>query len=502
MIVENILIIIFLFFPAFVAKTFSEAGYKSYYAFIPIYNYYIWLKIVRKPLWWFVFLVIPFINFFMVFLLVVETAKCYKKYKLGEQALAVVLFFYMLPRYGLSQEETYQDPKDRPKIKKSATREWVDAIIFAVIAASIIRMFLVEAYTIPTSSMEKTLLVGDFLFVSKISYGPRAPMTPISFPFVHHTLPLTESTKSYVEWLKLPYYRFLGLTDIERNDVVVFNFPVGDTVSERYQSNSSYYSLVREYGRETVRNNERRFGDIIYRPVDKRENFIKRCVGTPGDTLEIVNRQVTINGTKVTNPGTPQFNYIVKTDGSRINPRTLRKMNITENVRNISSTEFLMTLTDEHVEKIKDFKIVKDVRAVNRPDGIRMPYIFPHDSVYKWNEDNFGPLYIPEKGETIELNSRNIAIWERVIDVYEDNDLRIEGNDIFINGEKTDEYTFKMNYYWLMGDNRHNSADSRFWGFVPENHIVGKAVFVWLSLDPNASFLNKIRWNKMFRTIN
>ena len=502
MIVENVLLIIFLFFPAFVAKTFSEAGSKSYYAFIPVYNYYIWLRIVRKPMWWFIFLAIPFINFFMVFLLVVETAKCYKKYKLGEQALAVVLFFYMLPRYGFSREETYLDPKDRPKIKKSATREWVDAVIFAVIAASIIRMFLVEAYTIPTSSMEKTLLVGDFLFVSKISYGPRAPMTPISFPFVHHTLPLTENTKAYVEWLKFPYYRFAGLTDVERNDVVVFNFPVGDTVSERYQSNSSYYSLVREYGRKTVRSNERRFGDIIYRPVDKRENFIKRCVGVPGDTLEIIDKQVMINGEELINPGTPQFKYIVKTDGSRINPRTLHRMNITEPVRNISTNEFLMTLTDENVEKVKNFKIVKEVKAINRPDGVREPYIFPHDSAYKWNVDNFGPVYIPKKGSTIKLNSRNIAIWERVIDVYENNDLKIDGNDIYINGEKTDEYTFKMNYYWLMGDNRHNSADSRFWGFVPENHIVGKAVFVWLSLDPNESFLSKIRWNKMFRTIN
>ncbi len=502
MIVEKVLLIIFLFFPVFIAKTFSEAGQKSYYAFIPLFNYYIWLKIVRKPLWWFIFLLIPFINYFMVFLLVVETAKCYKKHKLGEQALAVILFFYILPLYGFSKDETFEDPKDRPKIKKTATREWVDAVIFAVIAASIIRIFLVEAYKIPTSSMEKSLLVGDFLFVSKISYGPRAPMTPISFPFVHHTLPLTENTKSYVEGVKLPYYRFFGLTDIERNDVVVFNFPVGDTVSERYQSNSSYYSLVREYGRKTVRNNKRRFGDIIYRPVDKRENFIKRSVGMPGDTLEIIDRNITLNGKNLDTPGITQYKYIVKTDGSRINPRTLKRMNITENVRNISSTEFLMTLTEENVEKIKNFKIVKEVRPVNRPDGVRMPYIFPHDSAYKWNEDNFGPLYIPKKGKTIQLNSRNIALYERVIDVYEKNDLRVDGSEIYINGEKTDSYTFKMNYYWMMGDNRHNSADSRFWGFVPENHIVGKAVFVWLSLDPNRSFLNKIRWNKMFRTIN
>jgi len=501
MIVEIVMLIVFLFFPVFVAKTFSEAGQNSYYALIPIFNYYIWLRIVRKPLWWFIFLLIPFINFFMIFLLVVETAKCYQKYKLGQQALAVVLFFYMLPRYGFSEKENFQDPKERPEIKKSAAREWVDAIIFAVIAASIIRMFLVEAYTIPTSSMEKSLLVGDFLFVSKISYGPRAPMTPISFPFVHHTMPLTENAKSYTELVKFPYYRFIGLTDIKRNDVVVFNFPVGDTVAERYQSNRSYYSLVREYGREVVRNNPRQFGDIIYRPVDKRENFIKRSVGMPGDTLEIIDKKVNINGEEISTPGILQFKYIVKTDGSRINPRALDRMNITENVRNVSDNKFLMTLTDENAEKIRDFKIVKEVEAVNRPDGVREPYIFPHDSAYDWNVDNFGPVYIPKKGATIKLNNRNIALYERVIDVYEDNDLRVDGKNIYINGQKTSSYTFKMDYYWLMGDNRHNSADSRFWGFVPENHVVGKAVFVWLSLDPNKSFLSKIRWNKIFRTI-
>ncbi|MCF8308990.1 MAG: S26 family signal peptidase [Bacteroidales bacterium] len=501
MIVEKILLIIFLFFPVFVAKTFSEAGYKSYYAFLPIFNYYIWLKVVSKPLWWFVFLLIPFINFFMIFLLVVETAKCYQKYKLGQQALAVVLFFYMLPRYGFSETEQYEDPQNRPKIKKSATREWVDAIIFAVVAASIIRMFLVEAYTIPTSSMEKSLLVGDFLFVSKISYGPRAPMTPISFPFVHHTLPLTKNTKSYTELVKFPYYRFAGLTDVNRNDVVVFNFPVGDTVSERFQSNRSYYSLVREYGRESVRNNPRRFGDIIYRPVDKRENFIKRCVGLPGDTLEIKDKKLFINEEPAEVPGKLQYNYIVKTNGSRINPRTLDRLNVTEEVRNLSSNEYMMTLTDETAEKIRNFKIVKHVQAVNRPEDVREPYIYPHDSAYNWNVDNFGPMYIPKKGSTVKLNSQNIALWERVIDVYEDNDLRVEGDDIYINDEKTDTYTFKMNYYWMMGDNRHNSADSRFWGFVPENHVVGKAIFVWLSLAPDEPLFEKVRWNKMFRTV-
>ncbi len=501
MIVETILLIVFLFFPVFVFKTFEEAGYQAWQAFVPLYNYYIWLKVTKKPLWWFIFLLIPFINYFMIFLLVVETAKCYNKFSLKDQALAVILFFYVLPRYGFSDDEKYTDPDERPTVKKSAAREWVDAIIFAVVAASIIRMFLVEAYTIPTSSMEKSLLVGDFLFVSKISYGPKAPNTPVSFPFVHHTLPLTKTTKSYVDWIQLPYHRFPGLTDVDRNDVVVFNFPVGDTVSEVYQSNRSYYSLIREYGREQVKKNNRVFGDLVYRPVDKRENFIKRCIGVPGDTIEIIDQQVYVNGEKNDSPGKLQFKYIVETDGSRLNSSNLQRIGITESVQQISNTEFLLTMTEETREQVKNFKVVKSVKPVSRPEGVREPYIFPHDTAYKWNVDNFGPLWIPEKGSSVKLNKKNIVLYQRAIETYEGNKLVVNDEGIFINGEKTNEYTFTMDYYWMMGDNRHNSADSRFWGFVPENHIVGKAVFVWLSLDPNESLFSKVRWNKMFRII-
>lgn len=502
MLVELILLIIFLFFPALVTKTFDKAGKNALHAFIPFVNYYVWIQIVRKPLWWYIFLLIPFINFFMIFLLVVETAKCYGRYSLKDQALAILFFFYYLPYFGSSSDEVFVDPSDREIIKKSTAREWTDAIIFAVVAATIIRMFLFEAYTIPTSSMEKSLLVGDFLFVSKISYGPKAPNTPVSFPFVHHTLPLTKNTKSYVDWIQLPYYRFMGLTDIKRNDVVVFNFPVGDTISETYQSNRSYYSLVREHGRETVNNNERYFGDIVYRPVDKRENFIKRCIAIAGDTIQIKNQQVYVNGVAAETPGILQYKYIIETDGSLLNPKLLMKMGITESVQQISNTEYLLTLTEETVEKIKSFKIVKAVKPVNRPEGIREPYIFPHDTTFNWNVDNFGPLRIPAKGLTIQLTPKNLLLYRRAIETYEENTFKIVDGKVFINDEETNTYTFKMDYYWMMGDNRHNSADSRFWGFVPEDHVVGKAVFVWLSLDNNeSSFFNKIRWNKMFRII-
>lgn len=499
--IELIFILIFLFFPVFAAKTYQKAGYKITDSIIPLYNYYIWLKIVDKPWWWMIFLLIPFINYFMIFLLLVETAKCYKKYAFKEQAMAVLLFFWYIPHLGNSEQEIYQHPSLREKIKKTAAREWVDAIIFAVIAATIIRMFLIEAYTIPTSSMEKSLLVGDFLFVSKASYGPKAPNTPLSFPFVHHTMPLSNTRKSFVEWISLPYYRFWGWDNVERNDVVVFNFPVGDTVSTKFQSNRSYYSLIREFGRNRVVNNPQIFGDLIYRPVDKRENFIKRCIGVSGDSIQIIDTEVFVNGKKHTIPGEKQFNYIVTTNGNRLNPKTLRDMDITEPVHPYGENRFIMTLTHKNAEKIKGFKIVKNVEKLIQPKGQREDYIFPHHKDFDWNVDNFGPIWIPKKGATIKLTKKNVILYRRAIETYEGNTFEDRNGTIYINGKPADSYTFKMNYYWMMGDNRHNSADSRFWGFVPEDHVVGKASFVWLSLDKNKSFLSKIRWNKLFRVI-
>jgi len=481
---------------------FEKSGYKGWMCIVPFYNLYIWLKIIKKPLWWYIFLLIPFINVFVVLLMTVEICKCFKKYGLGAQALGVLFPFVYLPYLGFSKKETYLDPAKRPMIKKTVVREWVDAIIFAVIAASIIRIFLIEAYTIPTSSMEKTLLVGDYLFVSKINFGPRVPNTPLSFPFVHHTLPLTESTKSYIEWPELPYYRFPGLQKIKNMDVVVFNYPDGDTLSTTYQSNASYYQLVRHYGRDAVWNNKSEFGDIIARPVDKRENFIKRCIGIPGDVILIVNRKVLINGKEEQNPGKRQFKYLVHTDGTSINARNFEKLDITESISTDNNGNYELTLSESALEDLKQFSNVKSIEPVQRPAGYWDPDIFPFDSSYRWNVDNFGPITVPKKGVTVTINKGNICFYRRIIGVFEGNKLEEKEGRIFINGKECSSYTFKMNYYWMMGDNRHNSADSRYWGFVPEDHIVGKAVFVWLSLDPSKTlFDGKIRWNKLLRIV-
>lgn len=481
---------------------FEKSGTNGKKLFIPFYNLYYFLNFINKNnIWWYIFLAIPFINVFVFMLMIVELVKCFGRHKLHEQGLAALFPFIYLPYLALRTEYVYISIEKR-NFKKSAVREWVDAIIFAVIAASIIRIFLFEAYSIPTSSMEKSLLVGDFLFVSKIAYGPRAPMTPLAFPFVHHTMPLTQNTRSYFEWPKLKYFRFPGLSQIERNDAFVFNFPDGDTLSLMYQSNISYYSLVRMFGRKEVLNNEARFGRIISRPLDKRENFIKRCIGMPGDKLEIRNQQVYIDGAPLQNTGKLQYKYKVTTDGTRLSKRIINILDITEDIGRSRHGEYYVTLTQEGVNKLKNASTVKSIEKIIQPKGKWDSDVFPFDSTYKWNIDNFGPLDIPKEGQTVKIDQTNISIYKRIINAFEGNKLEIKNGKIFINDKIETSYTFKQNYYWAMGDNRHHSADSRLWGFVPEDHIVGKASFVWFSLDKNKSLFNgKIRWSKLFRTV-
>ncbi len=486
----------------FAWKLFEKAGQKGIYTIIPFYNLFVLLQLIKKPWWWYVFLLIPFINVFVYMLMLIEFVKAFGKNGLGEHLFVAVLPFFYLPMLSADPKAHYSDPDTIKKVKKGPVREWLDAIIFAVVAATIIRTFLFEAYTIPTSSMEKSLLVGDFLFVSKISYGPRLPNTPLAFPFVHHTLPWSETAKSYVEWVKWPYYRFAGLGPVKRNDAVVFNYPAGDTLSDKFQSNISYYSMVRESGRDKVLSDERRFGKIIARPVDKRENYIKRCVGLPGDVIQIVNGELLVNGQPNPVAGTLQFRYLVKTDGSGINQRVLDKYNITEGRSGNRAGEYTFWISEDVAQSLAGLSGIQSVTKIVETTTDWNPDIFPNSNLYPWNIDNYGPIEVPKAGQTVPINLQSLPFYERIITAYEGNKLEVKGNDIYINGAPATSYTIKMNYYWLMGDNRHNSADSRYWGFVPDDHIVGKAVFVWLSLDKNKSlFGGKIRFDKSMRFV-
>lgn len=409
---------------------------------------------------------------------------------------------------------------------------WVDAIVFALVAVYFVNIYFFQNYTIPTSSLEKSLLVGDYLFVSKMSYGPRVPQTPLSMPLTQHTMPIL-GTKSYSEWPQWEYKRVKG-GKVQLNDIVVFNYPAGDTVSLNPAYQPVYYRLCYGYGRQIydqmiapvpvldslsvleqrnyllhfyelgrqyVAQNVPEFGEVTWRPVDRRENYVKRCVGLPGQTLQIKDHVVYLDGKPNKEPQNVQYNYRISLKNS-IPDELVRQLGLSqEDLQGAVARGGVMPLTNEAYQELSKRKdIVEHIsyESANDTEGI-----YPWNQITGWTADNYGPVWIPAKGKSIELTAENIAVYERPIRVYEGNDLQIKSDGrIYINGKQATSYTFKMDYYWMMGDNRHNSEDSRYWGFVPEDHIVGKPILIWLSLDKDRGWFDgHIRWNRIFRLV-
>ena len=406
---------------------------------------------------------------------------------------------------------------------------WVDAIIFALVAVYFINLFFFQNYVIPSSSLEKSLLRGDYLFVSKVSYGPRIPQTPLTMPLTQHTLPIFK-TKSYIEWPQWDYRRVKGLGKVELNDIVVFNYPAGDSVmmAEKYQAQDYYqtcrlyglqnygssvvvdslspqqkwdfYHRVMDVGAQIVKDNPGEFGVLTSRPTDRRENYVKRCVGLPGQTLQIKNKIIYLDNKPNKEPDNVQYTYFVRLK-QMIPDDLMVELGITlEDIFSMNASGY-MPMTHHAAEVLsKRTDLVEYVREVTDSSLVDQGAVYPVTADYGWTRDNYGPVWIPAKGQSVKLTMDNIAVYERPIRVYEGNELEVKDGKIFINGKQTSEYTFKMDYYWMMGDNRHNSLDSRYWGFVPEDHVVGKPIFIWLSVNPE-TLGPKFRWHRLFNMV-
>ena len=582
---------------------FEKAGRKKWEGFIPVYNIYVWLKIIKKPWWWIFFFVIPFVNLVVAVGCNVETARLFGKYSVKDTLLSILMPWYYIPYLAFNKKLVVESPTDwtksedkakrflhdhltlffiapfvghalytvfrllgsKDKInKKTMTCEWTNALGFAIVAASIIRSFFFEAFTIPTGSMEKTMRVGDYLFVNKMKYGAKLPQTPISIPFVHNRIPGT-FIPSFVEWLSMDYFRLPGYGKIEANDIMVFNWPVGDTVilhdgviAHDYYAilrDEAYRSCSRDLGEEEIDNygNKRyklspddyqayeakymkstrsniisggglsnspvgminKTAGIATLPIDKKENYIKRCVGLPGEKIEIKNSRISINGIEETLGEEYVFNYHFYTDKLQgFDKKSCQKLLEEFEIYSDQIRPDKLDVEDDiHMTVTCSPSTYKLIKSRLERDGIldtcfmedypvgfdyfkRGNYfpIFPNHPDFDWSRDNFGPLYIPEAGSKIELNKDNWILYRRVIEVYEGNKVSTKNGSIYINDEVSTHYTFKQNYYWLMGDNRHGSADSRFWGFVPLDHVVGTASFVWFSKHPETG----IRWDRIF----
>ena len=465
-------------------KLYVRAGKKAWEAAIPVYNAIVLMDIINRPKWWVILLFIPIINLLMFPILWIETCRSFRFNSTKDTLLAVFSLGFYIYYINYATKSNYVE--NRSLKAPTALGEWISSIAFAIIAATLVHTYFIQPYTIPTSSLEKTLLVGDYLFVSKFHYGARMPMTAVAAPMVHDSIP-GAGIKSYVSnskdkksfWNKLsfPYMRLPGLTKIKRNDIVVFSWPA-DSTNYMWGDTS---------------------GKFTYKPIDKRTNYVKRCVGVPGDSLAVVDGYVFINGKRTELPenAKPQWMHYVDTGGERFNPIDLEKYNVREGGI-LNDGTYVLNLTDEEAKDIENKSIVKSVTKQLTPKGFYDSKIFPHYPKYKWSVDNFGPIYIPQKGATVELNAESIPFYEQIIRRYENNDLTIFEDDIYINGKKVDSYTFKQDYYWMMGDNRQNSLDARAWGYVPFDHVVGTPIMVWFSWDAQKG---KVRWDRLFTTV-
>lgn len=453
-------------------KLYQKAGRKPWEAAVPVYNAVILMKIINRPWWWVILLFIPIVNLIMFPVVWVETLRSFGKNSTADTFLGIFTLGLYIYYINYANDAQYVGV-DRSLMAPTKTGDTISSLLFAVIVATIVHTYIMQPFNIPTSSLEKTLLVGDFLFVSKFHYGARTPKTTVAFPMVHDTIPVLK-VKSYLDWPQLPSFRLPAIEKIEKNDIVVFNWPADTTTNVN--------------DRTTVG---------LRKPIDKRTNYVKRCVGTPGDSLSIKNGVVYIDNKELilSDRAKPQYSYIVTTDGSTMNPGYLvNELNITDGFGQIDQNKyFFKALTDETAERLKKNPGIVSVDKQIRQGGEEG--IFPAGK--PWNGDNMGPIYIPEEGKTVAINKETLPFYKKIIGEYEGNDLEVNGDQIIINGKAATTYTFKQNYYWMMGDNRHNSLDSRYWGFVPEDHVVGKPVLIWMSLDHN----NKPRWDRFFTTV-
>lgn len=601
-------------------KIFEKGGIKeTWKGYIPGYNYIVWLKLIKKPWWWIFFGIVPLVNLIVMVALHVETARIFSKFEAKDTVLSILVPWYYIPNLAFKKENVITneavewDKKDyqakrfihdhitlffiapivghlvllafkltgskRRDGKGSMEYEWTNAIGFAVVAATIIRVFLFEAFTIPTGSMEKTMRIGDYLFVNKIKYGARSPMTPLSVPFVHNRIPGT-FMKSYVEWIESSYFRLPGYGEMERGDIMVFNWPVGDSVILHtdviahdyygFLRDQSYYRFLKASNLEPSSEALKAFnansgtyiastrthlmeggeflaperspngnivmgvsipetGGVQTLVLDKKENYVKRCVGIHGDELEIKNGVIHIDGQAQALPPESQFMYTayfapgVKAFTSEFADEKFGTYQGLTSVTQSNYTNYQIPLEDstgqviglDVVEISATMDVANQIQSMPGVDSlvpqfhVKQPYydllyqycpIYPNHPDFDWTRDNFGPVVIPEEGMTIDLTAENWILYRRVIQAYEGNETaEMKGGEIFINGEKADKYTFKQNYYWMMGDNRHGSVDSRYWGFVGEDHVVGTASFVWMSKHPEKGwFSGGLRWDRVF----